>query len=369
MKEDTKDSNPYCEIMTIMFLTFLCYLLMNAIRPKLKCSKILDNGNQKQVWAVYLASYGDNETYGYAGGWYKKPCKCKQDQLNNLSLAYFEPFERYSSSNISTITIHIEYIEKSGIDAILVPWTSMNISDTHNRSKHTVDMLFNIKIAHKFHIGAMINDYQGRNLSTLKTEIEYYLYKYGNHTSILKIGDRPVIVIYDSHKFENVFEFQKILTHFKESKYNPLFMTTLIKSDNMHEAFEIGFEGFITYFVAEGETYGSLVNDWKGIDAFCQGRDVFFVPTIAPGFHDLINPIHNRHRRKERNNGTFYESRWKEAEKYNPTVILINSFNNWAEGTNLEPAVQFEYPNDSMFYIEKTRELANKFKNSKFSKL
>jgi glycoprotein endo-alpha-1,2-mannosidase len=60
------------------------------------------------------------------------------------------------------------------------------------------------------------------------------------------------------------------------------------------------------------------------------------------------------------------------AVKVNPDFIGITSFNEWHEGTQIEPAIPKSTPTftyedygqdtDPMFYIKKTKELINNYK-------
>jgi glycoprotein endo-alpha-1,2-mannosidase len=74
---------------------------------------------------------------------------------------------------------------------------------------------------------------------------------------------------------------------------------------------------------------------------------------------------------KSRDDGRYYEEMMKNAVDTNPDFIGITSFNEWFEGTQIEPAVPKTIPSytyedygkntDPLFYIRKTKELVSKY--------
>jgi hypothetical protein len=71
-----------------------------------------------------------------------------------------------------------------------------------------------------------------------------------------------------------------------------------------------------------------------------------FVATVMPGFNDVNKPLSTI----DRQNGTFYSLLWSIAKACFPEGFAITSFNEWHEGTEIEPSVEYGYQ-----YIDLTR--------------
>ena len=59
----------------------------------------------------------------------------------------------------------------------------------------------------------------------------------------------------------------------------------------------------------------------------------------------------------DRRDGDFYDSTWEAAVAYDARWIVIATFNDWNEGTEIEPSIE-----DGLDYIEQTAEWIGKFK-------
>ena len=63
--------------------------------------------------------------------------------------------------------------------------------------------------------------------------------------------------------------------------------------------------------------------------------------SVGPGYNDtLIRPWNDRNTRS-RNKGKYYEDMWRRAIRANPHSISVTSYNEWGEGTQIEPARSF----------------------------
>jgi hypothetical protein len=61
----------------------------------------------------------------------------------------------------------------------------------------------------------------------------------------------------------------------------------------------------------------------------------------------------------EREEGGLYRALWEQALRDQPDWVLINSFNQWHSGTEIEPSAEYGEQ-----YLTLTREFAARFKKS-----
>lgn len=96
-----------------------------------------------------------------------------------------------------------------------------------------------------------------------------------------------------------------------------------------------GFDGFYTYFAANGFSYGSSWKNWKSLSSFARKNGLLFAPSVGPGYIDTRVRPWNVKTTRERKNGKYYKIAWATALQTNPPLISITSFNEWHEGTQV----------------------------------
>jgi hypothetical protein len=77
-------------------------------------------------------------------------------------------------------------------------------------------------------------------------------------------------------------------------------------------------------------------------------KNMTFIATVTPGFNDTNKPEYA----VDRQNGTFYALIWSIAKACSADGYAITSFNEWHEGTEVEPSLEYGYQ-----YIDLTRAL------------
>lgn len=132
-----------------------------------------------------------------------------------------------------------------------------------------------------------------------------------------------------------------------------------------------GFDGFYTYFAANDFSYGSSWKNWKSLSAFARKNGLLFVPSVGPGYRDTQVRPWNAKTTRERKSGKYYKVAWTTALQTSPPLISITSFNEWHEGTQIEPAVSktnkgYVYndysPGEPDFYLNLTRQFVSQYR-------
>ncbi|CAE8681440.1 unnamed protein product, partial [Polarella glacialis] len=133
-----------------------------------------------------------------------------------------------------------------------------------------------------------------------------------------------------------------------------------------------GFDGAYTYFAAEGFTPGSNPKSWPSAVRTLKSMGKLFVPAVGPGYDDTRVRPWNKHNIRDRKNGAYYDRMWEAAVGSNPHAVSVTSYNEWGEGTQIEPAVRYTspsgiryhdyYPEEPNGYLQKTQGWSNRFK-------
>ena len=199
--------------------------------------------------------------------------------------------------------------------------------------------------------------------------------QYGYHSAFYKVNSKPFLYVYDSYKLE-AKEWQKLLSpngdlSIRNTDLDATFIGLWVNKDDGDLIKRSGFNGFYTYFASDGFVYGSTSENWKTMSAFAEKNQLLFTPCAGPGYIDTRIRPWNSANTKPRSKGLYYKNMFEAALESNPNYICITSFNEWHEGTQIEPSISKKYEdykyedfsetNDTWFYIKKTKELVNQF--------
>ena len=108
-------------------------------------------------------------------------------------------------------------------------------------------------------------------------------------------------------------------------------------------------------------SYGCTPHNWEYIFKTLQKNKMDFLPSVGPGYEDTAVRPWNRIHKKERKNGEYYAEYFQKAISLRPKVYLgcsrwifdewffqfisVTSFNEWHEGTQIEPAIPYTAKN------------------------
>lgn len=104
-----------------------------------------------------------------------------------------------------------------------------------------------------------------------------------------------------------------------------------------------------------------LGTDERALAAVAKARDQQWAATVMPGYDDSSQRAACRPDSfyTARRRGDFYRQSWQLALATRPDWVLLTSFNEWHEGSEIEPSVQY---GDS--YLRLTRRLGARFRRS-----
>lgn len=125
----------------------------------------------------------------------------------------------------------------------------------------------------------------------------------------------------------------------RNTKYNSAVIGLWVKENDGRFMTNGHFDGFYTYFAADGFVYGSTVRHWPKLASFARENKLLFIPSVGPGYIDTrIRPWNSRTTRS-RDGGGYYDKMFEGAIDCAPALISITSYNEWHKGTQIEPAI------------------------------
>ena len=292
---------------------------------------------------------------------------------NDIGSNFFPRSGCYSSNDPETIARHCFEIRLAGAGVICVSWWGPG-----SFSDKAVPGILDAAWRHGLRVDFHIEPFEGRTAVTTRDAIAYIVDEYGDHPGFYRtdrFGVKPMFFIYDSYLID-VVDWKRILTPegditIRGTKYDSNVIGLLVGEEHLDFILDGGFDGCYDYFATDGFTWGSTTLNWVKISEWADDNEVLFIPCIGPGYEDTrIRPWNSRNTRF-RDRGEYYSGQFVETHKIEPPFIGITSFNEWHEGTQIEPATPmsadgFRYldymplPHDA--YLHKTRSLFLNYK-------
>ena len=152
----------------------------------------------------------------------------------------------------------------------------------------------------------------------------------------------PVLYVYDSYRIP-VREWQQLLQPMRAKSVRntgrDVFAVGLwLEAHDGDQLYDGGFDAY-TYFASDGFTYGSTVSNWPAMARFAAAHHLLFIPSVGPGYDDSKIRPWNKRTTKQRMGARYYEHMWSAAIGAGATLVSITSYNEWGEGTQIEPAL------------------------------
>eukprot|EP00605_Chrysophyceae_sp_TOSAG23-4_P001930 GSChrysophyteH1.ASY1.ANO1.2133.1 assembled CDS len=255
----------------------------------------------------------------------------------------------YSSQNPAVIKRQFDELLSAGIEVAVVSWWGQRdkpyAADTQgvNTDIMMAKLLQEadnkgIKIA--FHL----EPYPSRSISSINEDLKYISDNYGHHECLYRGTDgRIVYYVYDSYHIAPI-QWARLLSSdgdlsVRGGPADGIFFGLWLQHFHGRDLKNGYFDGFYTYFGTDGFSYGSTSSNWRSMCQFARLQPPLICGlSVGPGYNDSLIRPWNTHNERSRANGKYYEHMWKHAIKANPTIISITSYNEWGEGTQIEPA-------------------------------
>ncbi|KAI6653864.1 hypothetical protein LOD99_3366 [Oopsacas minuta] len=342
----------------------------------------------------YYSWYGTPETDGQYYHWnhvyiphwnskiaHKFPSNTRHEPPDDIGANFYPSLGCYSSSDPLVISQHMSDIRNSGVGVLALSWYPPGNADEEGRPSDSLVPLL-LDIANKFSIKVTfhIEPYKERTAVSVRSDIEYIMGTYSKHPAFYRYHEhttppteKPLFYIYDSYHISSG-DWAQVLTPagqhtIRGTALDCIVVGLVVNKKDTDSIKSSGFDGFYTYFASRVFTYGSAPSNWKQLKEVATDSNLLFIPSIGPGYIDTAVRPWNSVNTQDRRNGAYYSENFLEAIKSGADIISITSYNEWHEGTQIEPAIQklkyLDYqPEEPDFYIHKTKELISIYENS-----
>lgn len=271
----------------------------------------------------------------------------------DLHSAFFPRGGPYSSSDDSKLRAQLAEMSKSGVGAAIVSWWGRaGTSGGDSQGVRTESFLARV-FAEAEAAGAAggacvrvvphLEPYAGRDVAALRADIEQLSSLYGDSPAWLRINGRRVYYVYDSYHIEAA-EWSRLLTHKgdmtlrDDPALDGFFIGLWLDRHHGAELASGGFDGAYTYFASAGQSYGSTPDHWPAMVSEAKTLGLRVVPCVGPGYDDSRIRPWNVGATRSREGGAYYKRMWQAALASGAHHVGVTSWNEWGEGTQVEPA-------------------------------
>ena len=333
----------------------LVLVIVAAVSMQVDAETVVRGGlAQRRVMAFYYPWYGTADGPGGAG----RTVHWGRIDAENKDIAAstnYPALGAYDSHDVKVIDQHCQWAKRAGIDTLIVSWWGHN-----SFCDRAMDRILDVCERHGLKACIYYETVPGpRTAQSAAKDIVKMLRKYGRHEAHLKVGGKPVVFVYGRAVQEIGLTAWLDAIELINEQYPG---TATVIGDQFSYGAARVFDGVHTYNTAGsiGNMTPAQVRKWapgtyKSWVALADGAGKISTLTIIPGYDDT--KIRKPGLAVKRYGAELYREQWAAAIKADPHWILITSFNEWHEGSEIEPSWE-----DKDQYLDLTTGYAEKFK-------
>ena len=288
-----------------------------------------------KVAAFYYSWYGNPATDAEWIHWTQEGYLPPKD----ISSDYFPELGAYSSNDPMVVAQHMAWLRQAGIGVIIVTWWGQG-----SREEKPVPLILQMAQRYGIKVTFHIEPYTGRTANGLLEDVKYLYGKYGSDpafflstaTSRYSPGNqpKPMFFIWDSSESDTGNPIQVDYWQKAVDAIHALPQGGLIIADMKESKWITGshFDGLYNYATLHLDQEGGFA--W----AASMSPDSLYIPSVIPGF-SASRIKYSSDTYVSRLDGTTYNDHWATAlgTGVQPAMVTVTSFNEWHEGTMIEP--------------------------------
>lgn len=225
----------------------------------------------------------------------------------DIASRFFPSRGPYSSGDPRVLGAQMRDIAAAGVDEVVSSWWGQGSPEDKRLGAVT-----RAAKRRDLQVAIQLEPYPGRTVDTVAADLAY-LRGLGIHD----------VYVYSSNDF-TADEWTRVTRQ-------PNGMRLFAQTSRVGFAAHAGFVGFYTYDILlyDGSKFGRLCTQARQMGILC-------APSVGPGYEAW--QATGDARVKPRHYGATYDAMWRAAARAGADLITITSYNEWGEGTQIEPA-------------------------------
>ena len=285
----------------------------------------------RQVLAFYYGWYGNPQVSSRWIHWEK----VNESEKTIGSSTHYPSLGPYDSHDPKVIEQHCRWAKEAGLTGFIVSWWAQG--DFHDQGLPLL-----LDAAQRTGLNITVYFETVRANDALK-DVLYLLEHYGRHPAWLKVQAKPVLFVYGRAIGQiKVDGWLKVISEANE-KFSD---GAVFIGDQISEKAARVFDGIHTYNPT-GSTAGksaAQIRAWAHTAypslVRTAGPDRIACVTVIPGYDDSKLGRPSPRPNTDRHDGETYRALWEEAIAAGPDWVLLTSWNEWHEGSEIEPSVE-----------------------------
>lgn len=277
-----------------------------------------------EVSIFYYPWYATPEHDGHVSHWEQNGHNPPED----IGANFYPAAGIYSSADGGLIDTHMQQIAAAGIDTVVVSWWGRG-----SYEDAVLQQVINAAKPLNINVAAHIEPYKGRSDATLRADHDY-LYDKGvrdfYYYQVQSLSTQALAQTQDIAGDDRMFGEAANEGNVRDGSF-------------MQWSQDAHLNGVYTY-----DPRGFDPSDFAGICNNARTHGLLCMPSVGPGWDGtratkIPGTINRR-------NGGRYDEAWQAAIDAHADIVTVTSFNEWHEGTQIEPAVPHCIPNSSYCY-------------------
>ncbi len=294
--------------------------LAAAVEPIVLPAPSAESPAGQKVLAFYYPWYGTPS--GPSGRWvHWNPAHANYDATHVPLTGY------YDSLDPETVRRQIRLAKAAGIDGFIASWWGIGTFEDR-----AFAVLLQVAEEESFTVTVYYED--AATPTQIVTDVTSIVTRYASSPAFLSIDGVPVVFFYVrvAEKF-TIPQWQTVFSTLDASGHS-----VFAVADRLDPAYLEAFQGLHTYNPV-GMTLEEMTAQYASASLAARLQGALFAATVIPGYQEAYSgstgPV------SDRRNGETYHEYWTLARASKPQWILITSWNEWHEGSEIEPSEEF----------------------------
>ncbi len=254
---------------------------------------------------------------------------------DDIGSNFYPELGPYSSTNATTLGQQMQWMADAGIGVAIVSWWGQGSWEDQD-----MPAVLSAAAAHGVKVAFHIEPYSGRTPSSVVADIAYLYDHYGSSPAFYRVSlptsygpstaPRGVFYLFDVLASGTLAQWRSAMDGLHGSANDAFVLGQRVSPNPIDDAH---FDGVYTY-----DAYAVDPSSFLNYAPVIANSGGIFAPSVGPGY-DERRAIAGSNRYVSRGSGQRYDTFWQDAIDSGAPWITITSFNEWHEGTQIEPAV------------------------------